>query len=221
LPIYSACYECFGVIPRECPHQSESYRRCSCPIYVEGRVNWKFIRKSLGTRKWDEGVLLGRKIEADGFTSKLGQYTIEQALSLYLEDAQSRNLAGETLRSVNIILNRFLVPAFAGKRLPDITAATLTTWRTGWNLAPITALKRWEPGADNLFWWDSELDIDAWAVFFDIYGARIVFRTSFKKPKACCLSRKTTVHKANSSIFLVTWTTACHIYIVHVTNAYR
>ena len=126
-----------------CPHQSERYRRCSCPIYVEGRINWKFIRKSLYTRKWEQATLLMRRMESEGLAETLGECLIDQAVNLYLEDAKSRNLAPETLRSIQIVLGN-LVSAFSDERLAELSAKDLLRWRTSWNLAPFTSLKRWE-----------------------------------------------------------------------------
>ncbi len=36
-----------------CPHTSERYRRCSCPIYVEGTLGRESIRRALDLTSWD------------------------------------------------------------------------------------------------------------------------------------------------------------------------
>ena len=30
-----------------CPHTSETYRRCACPIYVEGSLGGEYVRKAM------------------------------------------------------------------------------------------------------------------------------------------------------------------------------
>jgi integrase len=82
-------------------------------------------------------------MESGELTSRLGEYTINQGIELYIQDARGRNLAPETLRSLMIILNN-LVKAFDGKRFSEIQPADLLTFRGGWTLSSTTVLKRWE-----------------------------------------------------------------------------
>lgn len=113
-------------------------------------MNWKFIRKSLKVRKWDDAVLLVRKMETEGFAQRLGEYTISQAIELYLQDNKGRNLAPETLRTANITFNgsskgfKGLSIVFGGKRFSEVRPADLLAYRAEWKLASATVAKRWE-----------------------------------------------------------------------------
>jgi hypothetical protein len=37
-----------------CPHRSERYRRCSCPIYVEGSLGGESVRRSIDQTSWED-----------------------------------------------------------------------------------------------------------------------------------------------------------------------
>jgi len=34
------------------PHRSATYRRCTCPVWVDGTLERRRVRKSLDTRNW-------------------------------------------------------------------------------------------------------------------------------------------------------------------------
>jgi len=49
-----------------CPHSSERYRRCSCPIYVDGSLSGEPIRKSLDLTSWEAASDLVANWNASG-----------------------------------------------------------------------------------------------------------------------------------------------------------
>ena len=38
---------------KECPHSTRRYRRCRCPIHVEGSLGGESIRKALDLTSWE------------------------------------------------------------------------------------------------------------------------------------------------------------------------
>ena len=52
-------YVLFGVLNlwrrylRHCPHRMRTYKKCGCPIWVQGTLNGKWLKKSLDLRNWE------------------------------------------------------------------------------------------------------------------------------------------------------------------------
>ena len=83
---------------RSCPHNSRSYRRCKCPIQVEGSLAGQKIRKSLDLTNWEAAQNRVREWEVKGEirVNRLGEGelpTVERALGLFMEDSRARHLA--------------------------------------------------------------------------------------------------------------------------------
>jgi integrase/recombinase XerD len=49
-----------------CPHRATGYRRCRCPISVEGTLEGREIRKALGTNSWERATEIIREWELAG-----------------------------------------------------------------------------------------------------------------------------------------------------------
>ena len=86
-----------------CPKTADRfYKRCSCPMWVEGTANETYIRRSLKTGSWERAVTLARTIEASDDPAatperKEQPVTIVQAVTEYLADAKARELSDATL----------------------------------------------------------------------------------------------------------------------------
>ena len=86
-----------------CPKASDRfYKRCSCPMWVEGTANGTYLRRSLKTASWERATELSRIIEesdkpAETPERKDAPVTIVQAVTEYLADAKARELADATL----------------------------------------------------------------------------------------------------------------------------
>ena len=48
---------------RQCGHRSRTYRKCKCPIWVQGIVDDIPVRKSLGLISWDRADEKRRELE--------------------------------------------------------------------------------------------------------------------------------------------------------------
>lgn len=94
---------------RGCPHRSKgrSYRRCRCPIWVDGRLGDADIRKSLGLRDWQKAQDLVRKWEAEGERrAEAPPVTIEQACEEFIRDAGARGLREPTLYKYGLLFRQ-------------------------------------------------------------------------------------------------------------------
>lgn len=126
-----------------CPQTSERYRRCACPIYVEGTVGGESIRKSLDLTSWTAATNVIAKWNTAG---KIGQVrsevpTIAEAIDGFLKDARARGLKDSTVRSyANTLRNRLLANCSRKglRELRDLTVSQLRDIRSEWTLAPNT-----------------------------------------------------------------------------------
>lgn len=93
---------------KSCQHQADGrdYRRCRCPIHVDGFLQGKRIRQSLKTRNWEQAQETIRDWEIDRtITTEEPQHvTIERAAAAFLADAESRGLTVSSLKKYRVLL---------------------------------------------------------------------------------------------------------------------
>lgn len=97
---------------KRCSKAGDRYwKRCSCPMWVEGTINSSYIRRSLQTASWERAQNLAHEIEtADDPKAapekKEQSVTIRQAVDEYLADARARDLAESTLNKLETIFRK-------------------------------------------------------------------------------------------------------------------
>jgi integrase/recombinase XerD len=154
-----------------CEHRSEGrkYRRCKCPIWVDGHLNGAEIRKSLGTSNWQLAVGLALKLETEGEQStgqnvgpleaivgdssrldtnskKTGPPTITEACDNFISDAEARGLREPTLYKFRLLfrgLREFARSNGLGY-LSEIDIEGLRQFRATWPNRNFAAKKKWE-----------------------------------------------------------------------------
>ena len=95
-----------------CPHKSRRYRRCACPIWIEGSIgDEKVRRQSLNFTSWEAAEEYVRESNRAG---KLGgtvfkQTTIAEAVELYLQDVTAR-VRLSTVRLHRVLLKDHFLP---------------------------------------------------------------------------------------------------------------
>lgn len=145
---------------KRCSKTEDRYwKRCSCPMWVEGTVNGKYIRHSLRTASWERAQGLAHQIEsADDPRSrpekKEQPITIEQAVDEYLADAKARDLADSTLYKLGIIFRRqFLTWAKAEgySLLRELDLRALQAFRATWKDGGLAKKKKQER-LTGFFW---------------------------------------------------------------------
>lgn len=79
---------------KTCKHRSEGrkYRRCRCPIWVDGFLGGQEIRKTLKTADWEKATDTIREWETSGLgpPTDTSQVTIEHAQKEFLADCEAR-----------------------------------------------------------------------------------------------------------------------------------
>jgi len=132
-----------------CAHRSRSYRRCSCPIWVQGTLGGETIRRALDVTSIEAASNLVNQWNAAGSigTVKEEPARIEMAVTKYLDDARARHLAEATITKLTTIFEKqFLAwTKDAGLRyLKELTPARLTEWRSTWKDEALAASKKYQ-----------------------------------------------------------------------------
>lgn len=123
-----------------CPKASDRYwKRCKCPMWVEGTVAAAYIRRSLKTKSWERAQAECHRLEeADNPAPKKPResgITIKEAVESYLLDARDRGLRGATLYKLNIIFGKQFLAWAANHRftrLQDLDTVALRDFRSTW-----------------------------------------------------------------------------------------
>lgn len=135
---------------KRCPQRSERYRRCACPIYVEGTLAKERIRRALDLTSWEAAtdlIATWQRAGRIGTPATEATPTIAGAVDRFLEDAEARNLKSSSIRKYRFALkNRLTEPAERAGRveLKQLTVEFMRTLRRAWNVAPRTQQKTLE-----------------------------------------------------------------------------
>jgi len=124
----------------ECKFRTRKHRNCQCPIWVQGVLDGRKIRKSLDLRSWEAAQRLVRDWEAN---PSGGAVTVSDACDKFMADAKARNLSEAMVRKARNLTNE-LKDALGPVSLRSVSVDDVRKIREGWNLAPITTQKRLE-----------------------------------------------------------------------------
>lgn len=94
-----------------CGKTSERYRRCSCPIYVEGSLASEHVRQALDVTSWEAATELVAGWNKSGQIGVIRPEipTINEAVAKQIADAEARNLKSESLKKIRDVIERRLV----------------------------------------------------------------------------------------------------------------
>lgn len=136
---------------KTCEHRAEGrrYRRCHCPIWVDGFLGSREIRQSLRLRDWQRAQDKIREWEAEGEVTAESRepIAVADACDAFLADAEARGLREPTLYKYRLLFKR--LREFAAARgvvpLAGLNLPMLRDFRAGWadhNLAAMKKLER-------------------------------------------------------------------------------
>jgi hypothetical protein len=96
---------------KSCPQTSRTYRRCACPISVEGSLGGESIRRALDLTSWTAAVKLIRAWEDAGRigAEALVVPTIAEGIEKYLEAKKNKHLAEATIAKLRTIFEKQLL----------------------------------------------------------------------------------------------------------------
>lgn len=128
-----------------CGQKSRRYRRCSCPIWVQGTLAGEKIRKGLNLTSWEAAEKLIHAWKEGGRIGVEGRklITIQGALEAFLRDAGAR-LKPSTVQLYKQRLGPFAAWCEAKKirNVADVSIERLREFRESWTCKPVTAARR-------------------------------------------------------------------------------
>jgi integrase/recombinase XerD len=136
---------------KDCRRRAEGrkYRRCRCPIWVDGFLGHEEIRKATGLRDWEKAQALIREWEADGQPNaepEIAPVTISAAKEEFLRDAEARNLKEPTIYKYRLLFRQLEIfrEAIGLRYLKELDAPRLRKFRATWKDGNLAALKKLE-----------------------------------------------------------------------------
>ena len=136
---------------RGCEHRNEGreYRRCKCPVWVEGKIGQEKVRKTLGVADWQKAQDKVRQWEAEGqrIEEQQGQpLTFAEAREKFLADAEARRLNEATVYKYRLLFRQ--LEGFAARRglrfLTELDVDVLSGFRAEWKDGPRSSGKKLE-----------------------------------------------------------------------------
>ena len=132
---------------KACPQTSRRYRRCQCPSWIEGTLGLEDVpRRSLNLTSWDTAEEYVRESTGKVGGTTMKPMLIADAVELYLTDVSAR-LRSSTVRLHRVLLRDSLLVWCADKGyryLSELDVKELIEYRSSWQFAPLTALKKFE-----------------------------------------------------------------------------
>ncbi len=132
-----------------CSHRSATYRRCQCPINVQGSLGNETIRESLNLTSWEAAGQLIAEWTRAGKIRPIGsdEKPITDAVRAFIDDGRTRGLQPATLGKYTIMLERRLVAWCTTNGyayLPSLTLDAMTRFRATWPGAALAKSKAQE-----------------------------------------------------------------------------
>jgi integrase/recombinase XerD len=134
---------------RNCEHRSAGrrYRRCQCPIWVDGLLGSKELRESLKCRDWQRAQDLIRDWEARGQRVLQSEpQTIEAAFKEFLADIGARKLHASTVSKYTRLQRQ--LEEFARncgfQFLNELDLVAVSRFRSQWKDGPRSSAKKLE-----------------------------------------------------------------------------
>lgn len=135
---------------RHCKHRRKGrlYRHCACPIWADGFIAGREVRKSLGIRDWQKAQYYIREWEANESEPKgtTEPVTIQQAGERFVADATARQLNQSTIYKYKLLFVRLkeFEEATGIRHLGELDLQTLDRFRITWKDGPRSSLKKLE-----------------------------------------------------------------------------
>ena len=138
---------------KNCEHRKDGrkYRRCQCPIWVDGILGHARMLKTLGTRDWARALEISRQWELDGRealnnSAEHEPITIAIGTNEFVADAEARELNERTIYKYRYLFNQLsdFCDAEGVRYLKQLDVRLLRKFRTTWKDRNLAALKKLE-----------------------------------------------------------------------------
>lgn len=123
-----------------CPHSDRKRKNCFCPIWVQGTLHGKWLKKSLGVRNWESAQKIVREWESGAGTEPV---LAADAFDRFFADCKSRGLGTAQIGKYEL-LGKELKQEFRDRTVASVTVDDLRAYREKWDVASVTAYKKLE-----------------------------------------------------------------------------
>jgi integrase/recombinase XerD len=123
-----------------CKHRSRHYKKCFCPIWVQGVLDGVPVRRSLDLTGWEAANRKIHELETHGEKNAI---SVKDACEKFKADCKARNLSAATIKKYKYVLGE-LEEKFGSVPVRAISVDDLRALRQGWIFAASTARKRVE-----------------------------------------------------------------------------
>jgi integrase/recombinase XerD len=132
-----------------CKHRGKgrSYLHCGCPLWADGLGGADDLRRSLGTRDWEQAQKNVHKWESEQRAPKRDEpVTVATACEQIVADATARGLRPDTIAKYKLLKRELVEFADARKiaTFADFDLGALTAFRASWKNSNLSALKKLE-----------------------------------------------------------------------------
>lgn len=131
-----------------CSHRQDGrrWKRCKCPIWVDGTNFGAEVRQSMKTRDWGKAEEGLTRLKKSPVFKVDEPKTIEEAVLAFREDAEARHLNPDTLRKHANLLNPLVsFSANRGKRyLAALAFEDMSAFRKSWKDKALSSSKKLE-----------------------------------------------------------------------------
>src|SRR5256712_4358432 len=127
---------------KSCPHRVRTYKKCGCPIWVQGTLHGKWLKKSLDLRNWESAQRLVRDWES-GHSKTVELSSVAKASDAFLRDCEARDLSSASIGKYRLLTDE-LKRHFEGRSVASLSVDEVRRYRETWKLAPISARKKLE-----------------------------------------------------------------------------
>ena len=134
---------------KRCAHRQEGrkYRRCRCPIWVDGSLAGEEVRRTTGLQNWEKAQALVRDWEAENEVKEVETpISVEEAAADFRADLDRRRLARTTISKYALLFRE--LRDFAKSRgiryLVELDLPALRAFCGSWTQGNHTALKKLE-----------------------------------------------------------------------------
>jgi integrase/recombinase XerD len=135
---------------KNCEHRNAGrrYRRCLCPIWVDGFLGVEEIRKSLRISNWQVAQNHVREWESLQSEPKrtAEPITVTRAADNFIADVRSRGLSECTIYKYKLLFRRIeeFTKRIGLRFLKELDLQTLDRFRAEWKEGPLSSLKKLE-----------------------------------------------------------------------------
>lgn len=124
----------------------KALKACRCPVWIDGFLAGREIRKTLGTQSWEKAKADALAWDRGERSADEGRIGVKKATDDFIADAESRNLKDRTVYKYRLLFTQ--LKAFADEKgirlLKELDVATLREFRKRWNEGNLAALKKLE-----------------------------------------------------------------------------